>query len=62
MVDMAKILRQRIEHYRRLLAQGMSADMARVYLELIARDHAALRALDEKPREQPAGPHHSRER
>jgi hypothetical protein len=49
MVDAAaEALRQRIEHYRRLLAQGIAADQARVYLELIARDHAALRALESK--------------
>jgi hypothetical protein len=46
MVDTATSLRQRIEHYRRMLAEGLPADRARVYLELIARDHAALRELE----------------
>jgi hypothetical protein len=46
MVDTATSLRQRIEHYRRMLAEGIPADRARVYLELIARDHAALRELE----------------
>ena len=46
MADTATSLRQRIEHYRRMLAEGVPADRARVYLELIARDHAALRELE----------------
>lgn len=50
MADTAETIRRRIEHYRGLLAQGISADVARMYLEQIAKDHAALRDLGEEYR------------
>ena len=48
MADTAETIRRRIQHYRELLAQGISADIARAYLEQIAKDHAALRELGEE--------------
>ena len=53
MADTAETIRRRIEHYRGLLAQGVATDLARMYLDQIAKDHAALRELGETGR--PAG-------
>jgi hypothetical protein len=59
MVDTAETIRQRIAHYRTLLAQGVPADIARMYLEQIAKDHAALRELSEARRsDEPSAPRH----
>ncbi len=48
MADVRQTIRQRIEHYRRMLADGVPSDLARVYLEQIARDHAKLRELGDE--------------
>jgi hypothetical protein len=58
MADTPQTIRQRIEYYRRMLADGVSAELARVYLDQIARDHAKLREVSEAepPDPDPAAP------
>lgn len=48
MADTSQTIRQRIEHYRRMLADGVPAELAGVYLDQLARDHAKLRELGEE--------------
>lgn len=45
---MRETIRQRIEHYRRMLADGVPSDLARIYLAQIAQDHAKLRELGDE--------------
>ena len=47
MADSAETIRRRIEHFRSLLAAGASTDFARMYLAQIAKDHAALREIEQ---------------
>ena len=57
MADTPETIRQRIEHYRRLLANGVRSEIAQMYLEQIARDHAMLRdLLESKPASEPKLP------
>lgn len=48
MADVRETIRQRIEHYRRMLADGVPSDLARIYLAQIAQDHAKLRELGDE--------------
>jgi hypothetical protein len=56
MADTVETIRQRIEHYRRLLANGVRSEIARMYLEQISRDHAMLRELENKRVPEPEPP------
>jgi len=43
----ADLLRRRIEHYRRLLAEGVDSELARHYLRQIAADLLELSEIEE---------------
>lgn len=52
-MDRAEAMRQRIDLYRQYLREGVSAELAAVYLREIAAAEAELKAIDSQGRPPP---------